>query len=429
MVKKASKTRKLVLWLAPLVLVVAGGYAISVSLKRSEQAKLRKVYETREVVVKKRDVKKVLQLSGKILPSSSIDVFSPVSGQIVDILVKEGDRVKADSSLFAVKQDSTGEKELEARRNDVEKARLDLQAAEENLVRMKSVVELFSAAEHEKAEMDVSRSRVALEASQDGLRLLEESLGLQGKSAELKKGKLKSRLSTIFVKAPRSSVVTLISKSIGDAVIGTTSGSQVADTAVLTLSDVGKMIARAKVLESDLEQLSPGMDVDIRLDALSEKAYKGKISRISQQGIDDKAGGFTYFLADVAIENANEKVRSQMNASLRIPVGEKKDVLSVPIDAVATSGQYSVVELPPDENESLSAERKPKYLDVKVGMMGDEYVEILSNGLTENQKILKIDFSKIDPKKLASGKINEADNLGGKKGNGRNPVGGMGRPH
>jgi multidrug efflux pump subunit AcrA (membrane-fusion protein) len=294
-------------------------------------------------------------------------------------------------------------------------SKLELGDAEENLTRIKSVGDLFSQTDRDKSEMDYQRKRLEYEAAVERLALLEESLGLRQAPKTKSVQKSRSGLSTIFVTAPRDSYVTLISKSIGDAVLGTTNSSQVSESDVMTLSDVEQMIVRTKVLESDLELLTPGMPVVIRLDALKDKQYSGKLVRISQQGIDDKTGGFTYFMADVSLDDQDAKVRSQMNASLEIFVAQKTGVVALPVDAVATSGKYSVVELPPKEDERLTPDRTPVYREVKIGLAGDDFVEILDGKVTEGETLLRIDYAKIDPKALAEGKINSSKNRKDKK--------------
>lgn len=398
------KRSALLKWLLPLAALSGLGIAASGFLTSREQERLRQTFREREVVVERRTIRKVLYLTGKVLPASSINVYSPVSGQITAILVKEGDRVAADQPLFSVKQDSTGQKELETRRNDVERARLDLESAEDSLSRIKSVGELFAQTDRDKAEMEYQRKRLEYDAAVERLALLEDSLGLAG--GKRRKSSGGSQLSTIFVQAPRNSFVTLISKSIGDAVIGTTTGNQIAESEVMTLSDVDQMIVRTKVLESDLELVSVGTPVTIRLDAFKSQEYRGKVVRVSQQGIDDKTGGFTYFMADVSIENQDAKVRAQMNASLQLFVAEKANVLAVPVDAVATSGDHSVVERPPAADEKLTSDRSPVYREVKAGLSSEDYVEILDGGVKEGERLLRIDYAQIDPKALAEGKIN-----------------------
>jgi multidrug efflux pump subunit AcrA (membrane-fusion protein) len=420
-VHKRRRLRMAVKWLIPLFVVGGAAFGVSYYLKGKEQKQFSDAINERRVKVSRKDLKKILYLTGKVLPASSIAVYSPVSGQITNILVKEGDRVRSGQALFSVKQDSTGEKELESRRNEVDRARLELKSAEENLTRMKGVEDLFSVSEQQKAEIEAERRRIDLAAAIDRLHLLEESLGLMESGGRAKPLTRKnSSLSTIFVTAPRDSFVTLISKSIGDAVLGTTGATQSAsDNDVVTLSDVQKMIVRVKVLESDLELVKVGTPVQIKLDALRTKEYRGKVARISQQGIDDKQGGYTYFQTDVSIDDLDAQVRAQMNASLQIFVAEQKAVLTLPVDAVASANNHAVVELPPGSDERLSADRVPTYKELKVGLSNEEDREVLGGDIKEGDEFLRIDFSKIDPKALADGtlikKMEEARKNGFKK--------------
>ena len=85
---------------------------------------------------------------------------------------------------------------------------------------------------------------------------------------------------------------------------------------VLTISDTDQMMVRSRILESDLSVVQTGMPVQIRLDAFPQKTYQGLVRRISQQGVEDKTGGYTYFVTDILIQNPDLDVRSQMNATI-----------------------------------------------------------------------------------------------------------------
>ena len=367
-------------------------------------AKFEKDQNAKTVSVVRRDIRRDLLLTGKILPSSSIAVYSPVSGQLKQIHVQEGQRVNDGQLLFAVLQDTSGQKELEARQSEVQRTRLELQAAEENLERRKNVKDLFSQVENEKAENDFERAQLAHNTAREQLNLLENSLGLSGGTNPIRKTKkgVVSRTSIIFVKAPKRGVVTFLNKAVGESVMATTESAEATGREVLILSDTEQMMVRSKILESDLAIVKTGQPVQIKLDAFPEKSYRGKVNRISQQGIEDKAGGYTYFVTDILIENPDQDVRAQMNASVELVAAERKDVLALPANAVATLSGNSVVELP-----RTSPSSPAQYKSIKTGIMTDLWVEIESNELKVGDKVLEIDFARLDLKKLAEGHLGE----------------------
>jgi HlyD family secretion protein len=382
-----------------VVLVGIGGYAFS----RYNRAKQFEAQQTKHTVkVVRRDVRRDLLLTGKVLPASSIAVYSPVSGQLRQVLVQEGQSVLENQVLFAVLQDSTGQKELESRQAEVQRTRLEMQAAEENLDRRKNVQDLFSQSENEKAENDYYRAKLAYETARQQLSLLEEALGLKaGKTTNTKKSR-DGRLSMIFVKAPRQGVVTFLNKAVGESVMATAESAEATGREVLIISDTEKMMVRSRILEADLGVVKTGQAVRIKLDAFPQKHYNGVVSRISQQGVEDKTGGFTYFVTDIFIQNPDLDVRAQMNASIELVVAENKNVLALPANAVATLNGNSVVERP-----RSSASEPPNYEKVKTGLLTDLWVELTGEELKEGDSVLEIDFAKLDLKRLAEGKLGD----------------------
>lgn len=396
-----GKKRVWVKWLVIWVCVtgsVGGGYAyVARQRTLTENTKI----DARKVKVTRLNIRKELNLAGKVLPSSSVAVYSPVSGQLQKIFVGEGDKIKQGQNLFSVVQDTTGQKELESLENEVQRTRLELKAAEENLERRKSVKDLFSNTENERAQTEYDRKKLEADAARRRFSLLAETLGLE---ESRKSGAAKpngGRLSLIYVRAPKDGVVTFINKFVGESVFGTTANAEATGREVLTLSDTERMIVRSRILEADLATVKVGMPVDVRLDAFRDKTYSGALVRISQQGVEDKSGGYTYFVTDVSIAKPDADVRAQMNATLTLRVAERLGVLGLPANAVASLGGHSIVELPPVRSG------KARYKPIKTGLLTDQYVEITENSLSENDEVLEIDFSKLDLKALAQGKLGQ----------------------
>ena len=376
------------------VFVVTGSGAGAIWYRSKQKAE--KALEKRKVTVEIKDLKKELVLTGKVLPSSSAAVYSPVSGQIKEIFVKEGQSVKTGDRLFSVIQDSSGQKELEAAENDLAKALLELRSAEENWERRMSVKDLFSETENRRAEDDVARRKLEQKAALQRLDLLKEKLGL----TDIKRGFNSKGTgdSIIFVRAPKSGIVTFINRTQGESVLATTENADATGREVLTISDLEKMIVRSRILEADLSLVNLGKPVEVKLDAYRETSYQGTISRISQQGIEDRNAGYTYFVTDVTFERPDANVRSQMNATLEIKVAEKKAVPTLPALAVATMGEHSVV-------EKVLQDGKTEFQSIKTGLSNESLVEITDPSIKVGDSFLEIDFSKLDLKALAEGAL------------------------
>ena len=405
MAHTASRSRSRKWWkVLVAVLVVLGLVGGSAAwLRHRSQQKEQAALDKRKVKVERRDIRKELTLTGKVLPSSSVAVYSPVSGQLKEIFVKEGAPVKQGENLFSVIQDTSGQRELEALQTDVDRARLELGVAEQNLSSRTSVKDLFSDTENRRAEEEVDRRRLEFTAARQKLDLLRERLGLQGVAPAPRgaRGRQSGTDALIFVKAPRSGVVTFLNKAVGESVLATAESADATGREILTISDLEKMLARSRILESDLASVKVGMGVKVRLDAFRAKDYVGTVSRISQQGVEDRTAGYTYFVTDVVFERPDDDVRAQMNATILLLVSERKNALSLPAVAVATLGGHSVVELPP-QGKGVARYRK-----VKVGLATESHAEILDEGVKEGDEFLEIDFSKLDLKALAKGDLGQ----------------------
>lgn len=408
---KTKKKLHQATWFRIVVATVIVASAVVGYLSYSKSANFSKKQTARSVKVIRRDVRRDLLLTGKVLPASSIAVYSPVSGQLKQILVSEGDVVEEKQLLFSVQQDSSGQKELESRQAEVQRTRLEMQAAEENLERRRNVRDLFSQLENEKAENDYYRAKLAFESARQQLTLLEEALGLTtaGKKTSTKK-QSNGRLSTIFVKAPKKGMVTFLNKAEGESVMATAESAEATGREVLTISDTDQMMVRSRILESDLSVVQTGLPVQIRLDAFPQKTYQGLVKRISQQGVEDKSGGYTYFVTDILIQNPDLDVRSQMNATIELIVAEKKNVLALPANAVATLNGNSVVELPRSSNSD-----PVRYKKIKAGLATDLWVEVSEDDLKEGDTVLEIDFAKIDLRRLSEGKLGDAGSMTSEK--------------
>ena len=276
--------------LVVLAAVIAG---VFVFLNKGAEKKRLEALKARITTVSYQDLRKELTLAGKILPLSSAAVYSPASGQLKQLFVKEGEKVKAGQNLFAVLQDSSGQRELEAQQNEVKRALLELNSAEDAQERRSKVLDLFADVENFKAKTDLERKKLDYQTAKQRLNLLEETLGLKGTGTGTGNAngavKLKpdGRNNEIFVRAPRDGVVTFISKFLGESVFGAVESTSSAGREVMTLSDTEKMIVRSRLLEADLASVNVNMPVEVRLDAYRSQMYPGFVTRISQQGVED----------------------------------------------------------------------------------------------------------------------------------------------
>ena len=131
------------------------------------------------------------------------------------------------------------------------------------------------------------------------------------------------------------------------------------------------------ISENEVSSLAVGQEVEISLSADDSKKFTGKLTKIDSVGTYSNSG--TTFTATVEFEN-DGSVKLGMSVSCTIIIKEEKDVVSVPINAVATNseGKKYVVKVNSDGSTEETI--------VETGIANESYVQITS-GLTTEDKV------------------------------------------
>jgi HlyD family secretion protein len=115
---------------------------------------------------------------------------------------------------------------------------------------------------------------------------------------------------------------------------------------LMTLSDMSVVTAEVKVDETDIVNVKIGQDADVTIDAVPGKTFKGKVTEIGSQAVLRSSGLATTqsttstqeakdFKVVVTIANPPENLRPGLSATAKIKTAEKKNVLAIPIQALA----------------------------------------------------------------------------------------------
>jgi RND family efflux transporter MFP subunit len=153
-------------------------------------------------------------------------------------------------------------------------------------------------------------------------------------------------------------------------------------TKILTLPDLTHMQVRTQVHESVLDQVRVGMPTTVQVDAFSERSYAGTVRSVGV--LPSQIGGFLspdvkVYETIVTIDEAVEQLKPGMTAVVEIHVDCRKDVLSVPVQAVVQVQQdtWCYVE------DADGVQRRT----VKLGRSNDRFVEVL-DGLEEGDTVV-----------------------------------------
>jgi macrolide-specific efflux system membrane fusion protein len=187
--------------------------------------------------------------------------------------------------------------------------------------------------------------------------------------------------------------IPLISPIDGEVIVATTQPGQAVTTsdAVVVLSD--HLIIRAQVDETDIGKIKLKQDAVITLDAYPDTKIKATVEHIYYES--QTVNNVTIYPVDLIPQEVPPFFRSGMNASVNFIVEHKKNIMTIPVDAVYKNGQSFVYLAQPNGKEPIKAR-------VELGITDDKNVEVIS-GVNEKDKILVKSKSYSLPKASTTG--------------------------
>jgi HlyD family secretion protein len=342
-------------WLAGAVLL-AGAGVIANRPKAPEKDPKDKVKtakaETGDIQVRVTEV-------GSVEPQVKVDVKSVLSGKLVELLVREGDRVAKGQVMARVEPDVNQARDLAQVKNAVHEADITLREARETFERNKGLLAqgLLSAQAGLESETKYHTAKATRDAAFEKYRIVEES----GVPIALAEAGAVQRLN---VSSPMDGVVIRRNVELGDTVTSGVSSFN-AGTVLMTVADVGTMIVKAGINEVDIGKVRLAQPVRIGLDAYPKVKFAGQIKRIAPAArLEDKVKVFD---VEIAIERQGAELRTGMTANIDV-LGEKREkVLTIPVEALFHKDDTEVV--------YVSKPEAPK-----VAQSGGFFASVFANG-------------------------------------------------
>ncbi|RZK63699.1 MAG: efflux RND transporter periplasmic adaptor subunit [Pedobacter sp.] len=382
--------------------------------------------------------------SGKIQPETEVKLSSEVSGEVVELKVKEGDIVKAGQLLCKVRPDilqSGYERTVasyNAQKASVAAAQQQLAQNQANFVNAEATykrnVELFnkkviSASEFDAAKAAYLTAKATLASAKENVTGAKFTLEQTG--ANVKEAGANLARTTIY--APADGVVSKLSIELGDRILGT---SQMAGTEIMRISNLSSMEVNVDVNENDITRVKVGDKASIEVDAFADKKFRGVVTEIASSST---AVGTTTSTSVDQVTNFSVKIRITevmegkqqsifrpgMSATVDIE-SETVNGLAVPIQAVFTeSGKAGEGDKNSGNQENTDKQKskltdkkikqfvytfdaktkKVKKVEVNTGIQNDQFI-IVKSGVKAGQEIVTGPYSAIQ-NKLKDGMVVE----------------------
>jgi HlyD family secretion protein len=316
--------------------------------------------------------------SGEIKPTTYTNITAQGFGRITDILVKEGDHIQKGERLL-LQENVQANADVQAQaaminsnESGVQAANASYKAAQADLIQQEANLEkakldndrgqglykdgLIPKQDYDQRKTAYDGAVAAAEAARARVQAQKAQLDQTGSQLDQSKAVLvrtKDVLQKTTYVSPINGIVSYLPVRAGEYVVP---GIQNANGSFLmTLSDMSVVTSEVKVDETDIVNVRIGQDADVTIDAIPGKIFKGKVTEIGSQAVLRSSGLATTqtttsnqeakdFKVVVTLASPPENLRPGLSTTAKIRTAEKKNVIAIPIQALAVRSRKDIEE-------------------------------------------------------------------------------------
>lgn len=356
--------------------------------------------------IEQRIIVEEVSASGKIQPEVEVIISSDVSGEIIEMAVKEGDFVKIGDLLLKINPDLV-ESALGRAEAAVNTAKANYANAQARLAQSKAQFinakasfdrneklfkdQVISQAEFDNATSSFQVSKAEVTAAEQSAQAALYNI----KSAEASLKEARENLGRTSIYAPMAGTIINLSKEKGERVVGT---AQMAGTEILTIADLSSMEVDVDVNENDIVRVSVGDTAWVEADAYLDRKFKGVVTEIANSAntTGTSIDQVTNFDVKIRIIRSsyndlikgdttiNSPFRPGMSANVDIQTKKVSDAWSIPIQAVTTRTDTTEEKVKGEDEKLVECifvieNGKAKQMNVKTGIQDTKYIQLLSD--------------------------------------------------
>jgi HlyD family secretion protein len=374
-----------------------------------------------QVVVEKAVRANIVQTvngSGKIYPEVEVKISPDVSGELIELNVKEGDSVRKGQVLGRIYgellelQRQTASAQVNQAQAGVGNSSAGLGAIKARLEQARRNYETNKALYDEKVI-----SRLELDQFSTNLQTIEAEYnaalkGIQANQASVASAstglqQANKNLNRTTIYATMDGVVSVLNNKKGERVVGT---AQMAGTEILRIADMRTLETVIDVSENDIPKVKVGDTADIEIDAYVGRKFVGLVTQIGSSSANLASGNsgqvndVTNYKVKVRVDQSSYKdlivagrsfpLRPGMTTNVKIKTQTKRNVLTVPLTALTSrSPSDSLKKLNNKLDDDIvvfvynSTTQKVKKVIVQQGIQDLDNIEILS-GIEEGAEVV-----------------------------------------
>jgi HlyD family secretion protein len=384
-----------------ILVVVVLGSAVIISLVQGRDRGI----EVRMEEVSRRDLISTVTASGNIRARLAVDISADVMGRVIELNVEEGDDVTQGEVLLRIDPSqleaavSRAQAGLSQAQAQVAQQQANLTRAERDFERTRSLwmrdSTLVSPQQVEDAETNAEVNRSLLEAADFGVSQAQAALE-----------ETQDQLSKTIIRAPISGKVTRLSVEAGETVVIGTMNNP--GSLILTISDLSVVEAVMEVDETDVPEIALGDSAVVELDAFPDRQFSGRVTEIGNSAIvppSTTAGSGQTAAIDfevvITLDDPGIQLRPDLSATADVITALREGVPAIPIISLTIREEEESGDALVEEEDSNQVERPEgpvarglqtreiegvfvvrdgvaTFVEVEVGITGQEYFEILS---------------------------------------------------
>lgn len=376
--------------------------------------------------VERRSIIETVAANGRIQPVLEVKISPYISGEVVELFVREGNYVnrgdklaRIDPTLYISNLEQVEATVNSARANEAN-AKARLAQVEAQYIRAKLDYErnerLWNQSVISDAEWDGIKANYQVAAAEvEAARESSKATSFQVQNAEAALREARENLNRTTIYAPNDGTVSRLNVEVGERVTGASQFS--AGTEIMRVANLSQMEVKVEVSENDIPRVKLNDTCIIEVDAYLNRRFRGVVTEIatSANALGTSVEQVTNFevkvvlLRDSYIDLIDEKsliaspFRPGMSATVDIQTQKVVDVLSVPLQAVTTRDDTSSVrtyaraktkKADADNDDGQLIEyvfiydnETAKIREVSTGIQDNTYIEIIS-GLKEGEEII-----------------------------------------
>lgn len=309
-----------------------------------------------------RDITQSVSYSGSIESPNRVKIGSEIAGRVSTVFFEELDDVSEGQVLVKL-EDAEIKAQLNQVKEVLNQAEINLINVEKSLSRIKKLFKKGFA------------SREQLDSAQQAFDVGKTLVKQNQSNYQV----IRTRLEYTYIRAPIRGTIISKNVTIGEIVAGPLAGGNLAvPTAMAEIADLSSLEVHVDVDEIDIGKMKVGQKVAISVDAFPDKRFKGMVKEIALMTSGRREIGITYRVK-VHIKNPEKILKLGMTANVDFVIRSKKQVLSVPKNAVLAQGGKQFV--------FIINDRKVNRREIVTGIEGEEFIGVTS-GLQPGERVV-----------------------------------------